>query len=76
MVSASVVVSVDQEPCRPLLSFVEMIHEALEASQTGMLSLQEIYEAVRKRYPYFRSKDTVCPLTLTRKKGLAKLDSP
>ena len=44
---------------RPLLSFVEIISEVLEESETGMLSLQEIYEAVRKKYPFFRTKDTV-----------------
>ncbi len=44
---------------RPLLSFVELIHEALENSETGMLSLQEIYESVKTKYPYFRTKDTV-----------------
>lgn len=44
---------------RPTVSFVEMIHEALEDSDSGMLSLQEIYEAVRERYPYYRSKESV-----------------
>ncbi|KAJ3090963.1 Pre-rRNA-processing protein fhl1 [Quaeritorhiza haematococci] len=42
---------------RPKLPYAELIKEALTSSETGALSLKEIYEAVKRRHPYFRHAD-------------------
>ncbi|KAI8926737.1 hypothetical protein BC831DRAFT_382348, partial [Entophlyctis helioformis] len=38
---------------RPELSYMELIVEAIEGSSSGMMSLQEIYEFIKARYPYY-----------------------
>ncbi|TPX32190.1 hypothetical protein SmJEL517_g04619 [Synchytrium microbalum] len=43
---------------RPRTSYSELIREAIEASVTKSLSLQEIYDAIRERHPYFRETDS------------------
>jgi len=42
---------------RPNLSYVELITESLAHSEDGLLSLQEIYESIKSRYPFFKSAD-------------------
>ncbi|KXS19595.1 hypothetical protein M427DRAFT_41906 [Gonapodya prolifera JEL478] len=43
---------------RPPLSYAELISEAIHSSETGLLSLQEIYESIKRSYPYFKGSDT------------------
>lgn len=42
---------------RPTLSYVELITEAICESEDGLLSLQEIYDAIKRKYVYFRTAD-------------------
>jgi len=42
---------------RPTLSYVELITEAICDSEDGLLSLQEIYDAIKRKYVYFRTAD-------------------
>jgi len=42
---------------RPELSYAELITEALAESPHGLLSLQEIYESIRRRYLFFKTAD-------------------
>lgn len=44
---------------RPDLSYNELIVEALKASSSGMLSLQEIYDYIRETYLFFRHSTVV-----------------
>ncbi|KAI9020499.1 hypothetical protein DFJ74DRAFT_128291 [Hyaloraphidium curvatum] len=42
---------------RPSLSYAELITDAICESETGWLSLQEIYEAIKAKYSYFKTAD-------------------
>jgi hypothetical protein len=56
-VTSPVMETVSRKLTRPELSYAELITEALAESPHGLLSLQEIYESIRKRYCFFKSAD-------------------
>ena len=43
---------------RPNANYVILIYEAIKASKTGKMNLQQIYSAIEHRYPYFKFKTT------------------
>lgn len=43
------------ESGRPLLSYVDMIKEALIRKSDHCMKLQDIYESIKERYPYFQT---------------------
>jgi hypothetical protein len=44
---------------RPLLSYNELIIESLNNSETGMLSLQQIYDYIQTNYLFFKHSNVV-----------------
>ena len=47
-----------EQLAKPQSSYVILIHEALTSSQTGAMSLPQIYRAIERRYPYFKLRVT------------------
>ncbi|KAL8775098.1 MAG: hypothetical protein Q9209_000577 [Squamulea sp. 1 TL-2023] len=43
-----------EQLAKPQDSYVVLIHEALSNSQTGQMSLPQIYRAIERRYPFFK----------------------
>lgn len=43
---------------KPNISYAELIAEALESAEGGMLTLKEIYSYISNRYPYFEMNKT------------------
>ena len=43
-----------EQLARPAGSYVHLIHEALTNSQTGQMSLPQIYRAIERRYPFYK----------------------
>lgn len=48
----------DEQLQRPNANYVIMIYEAIKASKTGKMNLQQIYSAIERRYPFFKFKTT------------------
>ncbi|KAF2805310.1 uncharacterized protein BDZ99DRAFT_541108 [Mytilinidion resinicola] len=44
----------EEELARPPANYVVMIHEAISASKTGSLNLQQIYSAIERKHPYYK----------------------
>ncbi len=44
---------------RPVLSYNELIIEAINSSDAGMMSLQEIYDYIQGEYEYFKRTTVV-----------------
>jgi hypothetical protein len=51
---------IHREYHRPLLSYNELIVEALKNSDEGMLSLQQIYDYIQNTYEFFKYSNVVC----------------
>ncbi|KAL9637575.1 MAG: hypothetical protein Q9164_002106 [Protoblastenia rupestris] len=43
-----------EQLAKPQASYVILIHEALTNSETGAMSLPQIYRAIERKYPYFK----------------------
>ncbi|KAF2653610.1 hypothetical protein K491DRAFT_510017 [Lophiostoma macrostomum CBS 122681] len=43
---------------RPSANYVVLIHEAISASETGQMNLQQIYNYIEKKYPWYKFKTT------------------
>ncbi|KAI9885957.1 MAG: multiprotein-bridging factor 1 [Watsoniomyces obsoletus] len=48
----------EQDLAKPQSSYVVLIHDALTNSETGTLSLPQIYRAIERKYPYFKLRVT------------------
>ncbi|KAF2151428.1 hypothetical protein K461DRAFT_280218 [Myriangium duriaei CBS 260.36] len=46
----------EEELKKPQKTYVVLIHDALSASTTGIMDLQQIYDAIQKMYPYYKYK--------------------
>ena len=44
----------EEQLAKPQNSYVVLIHEALTNSETGQMSLPQIYRAIERKYPYFK----------------------
>lgn len=44
----------EEELKKPQKTYVVLIHDALSASSTGIMDLQQIYDAIQKMYPYYK----------------------
>lgn len=44
----------EEELKKPTQTYVVLIHEALSKSSTGIMDLQQIYDAMQKMYPFFK----------------------
>lgn len=49
----------ESESPRPVLSYNELIIEAIKSSNGGMLSLQDIYDYIQDSYDYFKKTTVV-----------------
>jgi hypothetical protein len=52
--------SMESEAPRPVLSYNELIIEAIKTADNGMLSLQDIYDYIQDSYDYFKTTTVVC----------------
>lgn len=43
---------------RPSANYVVLIHEAISSSPTGQMNLQQIYNYIEKKYPWYKFKTT------------------
>lgn len=43
---------------RPSANYVVLIHEAISSSSTGQMNLQQIYNYIEKKYPWYKFKTT------------------
>jgi hypothetical protein len=43
---------------RPSANYVVLIHEAISSSNTGQMNLQQIYNYIEKKYPWYKFKTT------------------
>ncbi|KAI4727895.1 hypothetical protein E4T49_04344 [Aureobasidium sp. EXF-10728] len=48
----------EEELKKPTQTYVVLIHEALSKAPTGVMDLQQIYDAMQKMYPWFKYKST------------------
>jgi hypothetical protein len=48
----------EEELKKPTQTYVVLIHEALSKAPTGVMDLQQIYDAMQKMYPWFKYRST------------------
>lgn len=48
----------DEQLQRPTSNYVVLIHEAICSSSTGQMNLQQIYNYIEKKYPWYKFKTT------------------